>query len=30
LGLAMSDVPTWGWIAGGVALVAASVYFLKK
>jgi hypothetical protein len=30
LGFAMQDVPTWGWIAGGVAVVAASVYLLKK
>ena len=30
LGFALSDVPTWGWIAGGVAVAAGAMYLLKK
>lgn len=30
LGLSVSDVPTWGWVLGGVALTAAVMYAVKK
>lgn len=29
LGLALSDVPQWAWIAGGVALIGGVLYFRK-
>lgn len=30
LGFTLSDVPTWGWVAAGLAVVGAGVYLLKK